>query len=390
MAKTKFKKKLSSMAENWDLAKEAGPGFSKFPDGTYKFQLQNAEIVESQSSGKLQVHREHLCIEGEQAGDALHDWLNLEHEVGLQIAMTWIEQMGHEIPDKPEQLEEVIANIAECAPIYTGRVKNTDDGFTNLRVTKLLEGEAEPIAEEAEEDEGEEAPSYSLEEFGELEAEEVYEIAEAYEIEGVKLSGKLTSKKRAAIIAALDEEGYFEEETEEDDEPEDSEESEETEEVEEAELAVGVRVAKNFDGEMYEGEIVAIPEDGMYEVEFDDGDEGTFPAEELELADSVEDEGEEDDEPSDEVEGEEDEGEEDGDEEGDGDEVSEDELISFCQSQDIEVSDDDDIDELIDKITGFAWDKGELLDEEVELLESIGATFEKPKPKKTGKKGKKK
>ncbi len=72
------------------------------------------------------------------------------------------------------------------------------------------------------------------------------------------------------------------------------------------------------------------------------------------------------------------------------------ELIAFAQSQDIDVDDDDDVDSVTEKISEFEWDKKELTEEEVALLESIGAKFTKAKPKakpkkkSTKKKGKKK
>lgn len=71
------------------------------------------------------------------------------------------------------------------------------------------------------------------------------------------------------------------------------------------------------------------------------------------------------------------------------------ELIAFAQSQDIDVDDDDDVDSVTKKISEFEWDKKDLTDEEVELLESIDVDFveekkAKPKPKPKKKSGKNK
>jgi hypothetical protein len=149
-----LKKKLKQFQDNWETSMEEG--FGKFPKGTWKFQLQNAEIVESQSSGRLQIHREHLCIDGEPAGNVLHDYLQLQTEKGPRFVMQWVEQMGHEVPERMEDLEEVVEAIAEAAPIYMALVKHSGD-FVNLSVTQLLAGESEK-AEDEDEDEDEEEP----------------------------------------------------------------------------------------------------------------------------------------------------------------------------------------------------------------------------------------
>lgn len=284
MVGKEFEGRLGKMQDNWATSREEG--FGGFPDGLFKFQLQNAEIVESMSSEKLQVHREHLCLEGEEAGNVLHDYLQLETEWGPRFTMQWIEQMGREIPDDMTDLEEVVAEIAEAAPIYMGRVKNKD-GFSNLRITRLLQGEAEKEEVEAEEAEPEEDNHPEC--FGEY--EEGHKTCKACE-------DKKTCKKKTV------------------------------------------------------GDEDAGDEDAGDEEDAGDDDEG---------------------------------------------EGTLDELVAFCQAQEIDVDDDDTEESLTEKIKGFNWDRKELLEEEITMLENIDADFteEKPKPKKKvvkkgGKKKKKK
>ena len=148
MSKKSLRKRLGMMQDNWEVAKDKGP--QEFPNGTFKFQLQNAEVVESQNTNKLQIHLEHLCLEGEPRGKVLHSYLQLEGEWGPVFVQQWISKMGREVPDSMSDVEEVVAEINEAAPIYMGRVKTTDDGFTNVTITRLVAGEAEKADEDGE------------------------------------------------------------------------------------------------------------------------------------------------------------------------------------------------------------------------------------------------
>ena len=272
-----FKKRLKKGQDNWDQAKDKGR--SEWEDGLYKFQIQNAEVVESQSSNRLQVHVEHLCLEGDMAGETNHQYLQLETEWGPTFVMQMVERLGHEVPTNFEDIEEVIDAIAEAAPIYMAKIKTSKDGFQNLNITRLLEAEAEaPEAEDVEEEEEEE----------EDDVEEV-------------------------------------EEEEEEEEEEDEEENE------------------------------------------DDDDD---------------DEDEDDDDEDDDDEEDEEEDEEEDDEEDDAEtEVDIASLTALAQTLDIKVTDKDTVKTITKKVCEFEWDRSELLDDEVKLLEKIGATLSDPKPK---------
>jgi len=125
-------------------------------------QLQNAELVESQTSGRLQIHREHLVLEGESQGEVVHDYMQLETDKGPFFIGMWLSRMGVEVPEEAEKLEEVLADLVQQAPMYTAKITISDGGFTNVRVLKKLESqmpeaeaeaEAEPEAEEESSDE---------------------------------------------------------------------------------------------------------------------------------------------------------------------------------------------------------------------------------------------
>lgn len=129
-----FANRLAAMNTSWS---ERGKSGASVPPGIYTMQLQNAELGESQSSNKLQIHREHLILEGEFQGQVLHDYLQLETEMGPRFVSRWIEMMGFTPPDDPQQLEDVVAAIANAAPTYQAQVKVSGD-FTNVNIRKLL------------------------------------------------------------------------------------------------------------------------------------------------------------------------------------------------------------------------------------------------------------
>jgi hypothetical protein len=128
------------MQEFWAGGKDAMPGV---PDGLYTLQLQEAVLKESESSGKLMITRTHLVLDGDYQGETIKDFLSLETEKGPYFVAQWVEQMGYEVPDNVEQLEDVILAISGANPVYTGNVKRSGD-FTNVRVKELLETVEEP------------------------------------------------------------------------------------------------------------------------------------------------------------------------------------------------------------------------------------------------------
>jgi hypothetical protein len=137
-----FANRLAAMNQSWS---ERGKSGASVPPGIYTMLLQSAELGESQSSNKLQIHREHLILEGEYQGQVIHDYLQLETEMGPRFVSRWIELMGFTPPDDPQQLEDVVAAIAAAAPTYQAQVKVSGD-FTNVNIRKLLSAAEAPPA----------------------------------------------------------------------------------------------------------------------------------------------------------------------------------------------------------------------------------------------------
>jgi len=345
MSKKSLRKRLGMMQDNWEVAKDKGP--QEFPNGTFKFQLQNAEVVESQNTNKLQIHLEHLCLEGEPRGKVLHSYLQLEGEWGPVFVQQWISKMGREVPDSMSDVEEVVAEINEAAPIYMGRVKTTDDGFTNVTITRLVAGEAEKADEDGEpatEEEDDEDEDDDEEEEDDDDDDEDDDDEDEDE----------------------DDDDDDDEDEDEDDDDDDDEEEEEDDEEEDTWTSDEVLDMNKSDvdamikGLKLEKKIKATK---LEEKRF------ALVKELKKLGRLVEDEEEDD-------------------EEDDGDDERTD-LIALLQAHDVDVDDDDSLASLKKKAKKIKWDAGELIDEEVELLESIGATVEKKakKEKPAAKKG---
>lgn len=141
-----FKKRLGKMQGNWESSKSLGG--TEFEDGIYKLQLEDAELVESQSSSKLMIKWAWVCLEGDMAGENIRDYSQLESESdwARKFAMQRIEKLGREVPDQMSDLEEVVEEIADANPIIMAKIKTNKDGFTNIGITRLLDGDAAVVA----------------------------------------------------------------------------------------------------------------------------------------------------------------------------------------------------------------------------------------------------
>jgi len=314
------KKAVKSGEVNWEREKEMAAGF---PEGQFEFQLQEAIVVES-STGNWMIRRQHYCLKGEYAGEIARDTMNL-NEMGRGFAMQWLERMGVEVPDAFEGMEEAVAEVAENAPIYVATVKQ-NDGFTNVRVGRLLEASAEKA-------------------------------------EGMKDDDDDTTS---------------------DDKPESGDGSG----GEEVDVDKGTRVSVKIDGEEYDG-VVDEARDEDADVIFDDGDSGTYPYDEITVLDEQPEPEPEPDPPkkTSKKKGGKKGGKgkgkgkttskDDGGPATVGDDPNAElvDFVEFCQAHDIEVSDDDDEEALCERITEYEWEGDSLTEEEKNLLEAISATI---------------
>jgi hypothetical protein len=161
-------KRLAQLRKQWKKSKKEKEnrfGAENLEDGTYLAQLRTCKIKESSTSGKLMIAREHVLLEGEHEGMVIFDNMQLEHEVGMIFIRRWLEMLGHEEPENPDDLPEILEEIQEASPRVTIRTKKNEGFPPNVNVIGVDDGDGEEVEEETEEEE-------EKEEEGEVEEEE--------------------------------------------------------------------------------------------------------------------------------------------------------------------------------------------------------------------------
>lgn len=134
-----FEDRLKQAQEQWDSRQEGSSFESAVPDGVFEFQLQDGEICESESSGRLQIKLEHLVISGEYKGETVYDYLQLETEWGPTFVDRWLKKMEEESPELVSDLPPIVDRILRKQPTYQGRLKTSKEGYQNLRITRVLD-----------------------------------------------------------------------------------------------------------------------------------------------------------------------------------------------------------------------------------------------------------
>ncbi len=146
-----IKDRLSGMSGQWnDSEKQYDSYFGgvKVDPGQYEARVQVCKIVESKSSGKLMIRREHVITEGEFTGMIVFDNMQLETPMGFAFVRRWIELMGYNAPADPADLEDLCAAITEDAALVKVQIKHSGD-FVNVSVIeKLADGTAPASKEE--------------------------------------------------------------------------------------------------------------------------------------------------------------------------------------------------------------------------------------------------
>jgi hypothetical protein len=146
----KFKDRLSGMQSQYADSKnqyDSMFGGVKIPPAQYEARVQSVKIVESNSSGKLMIRREHVITEGEYAGMIAYDNMQLETPMGFTFVRRWVERMGYNCPEDPAEIEELCEAIAEDAALVKIQIKHSGD-FVNVSVIEALETETATEPEE--------------------------------------------------------------------------------------------------------------------------------------------------------------------------------------------------------------------------------------------------
>jgi hypothetical protein len=136
-----YKDKLSKMnARYQESEQQAKAMFGEIDPGVYTAKLANAEVCESKASGRLQVKRMHVVLEGDFKGANVYDYMGLENEFGFAFFREWISKLGYECPTDAADIPDLLTELTDKNPVVQIKVVKNDGGFTNVRVLSVQEG----------------------------------------------------------------------------------------------------------------------------------------------------------------------------------------------------------------------------------------------------------
>lgn len=149
-----FKARLRQMKSRFEEARSSRSAFEDLPDGRYVCRLNKAYLHESES-GKMFGVFSYVVIEGEEKGEVVTDWNNLDHDVGLRIFCEKVQRLGHDVPDDPEEIEDTVKEIAGDQPTVRLRLQSKTKGdrtFQSKNIDRVMEeydaeGEDDNLAE---------------------------------------------------------------------------------------------------------------------------------------------------------------------------------------------------------------------------------------------------
>lgn len=138
---------LAKMKSSWKKAQTRERlDFEDLEAGVYIMAICGATLAQWGDKKKTAIKFDYVVQEGECAGSTQTVFENCETEDNMFFIQLLIEKLGYELPEI-EELEEVLKDIENTKPIVRARVTNRE-GFTNIRVLKLIEGEGGLTKEE--------------------------------------------------------------------------------------------------------------------------------------------------------------------------------------------------------------------------------------------------
>ncbi len=198
-------KNLKSLKGLWKKANEnkGAGGFDEFEDGRYLTSISDAEVNESQGTGRLQIMIAYKVQEGEFAGKTKRSYTGLDTEMGVQIAVNTLARLGVEVVD-PEELEEGIKELIGKVVKIQLKTKSGKSGeFQNVYVLKVMGKDAEETTPSTPKE------SASAEEVAEPAVEEVAEEIVDGEVElkvGMRVTFNLKKKEVEGEVLKIEEE----------------------------------------------------------------------------------------------------------------------------------------------------------------------------------------
>jgi len=195
MSSAQFKNQLKMANKTWKSAKEkvasGGGAFGDdIEDGRYKATVLDAELNNSQTSGRLQVAWTYQILEGEFSGKKKRDWDGCESEDNQVWLGRKLVRLGYEVPEDITDVEEILQDIKKSKIVVAITLK-TKGKFQRVYIDRVLSGEEASGAVDYEnEDLEEEAPS--AEDVG-IEEEESLEIGSlvSFSVKGEEVVGEV-------------------------------------------------------------------------------------------------------------------------------------------------------------------------------------------------------
>jgi len=271
---SQFSKKLKDANKLWNAAKtrvaEGGQRYAEFDDGRYMMRITSAKMGESQSSGRLQITWTFKFEDGQYDGQTKLDFSGLETENNLYYMGLRMKQLGYEIPESLDEVEDILADVGKTKPLCKVNLKTKGD-YQNVYIDKVFASGIEESGEEPEDDDTpEEAPAAPA----------------------PKPKGKGKAAKPAPEPEPEVEEDEDEDAVEEDDdtveEEEVEEEDDEAEADDEVELTVGMSVSVETSKGTVSGEVLEILEaEGKARIKTADGKTLRVPVDKIIVEEAV-------------------------------------------------------------------------------------------------------
>ena len=131
--------KLKAMQESWSTVQDEKKGI---PDGVYYLQCESAVIMENKD-GDLMILVQHIVLDGEFTGQRKPQWMNF-NDRGLSFIYEWLYAMGRKTPEELHQIEPIVKEINNANPTYHGRFKTTTSKkngqeYQNVYIDELVE-----------------------------------------------------------------------------------------------------------------------------------------------------------------------------------------------------------------------------------------------------------
>lgn len=191
------------------------------PEGNYKVAVKSVEEKESSSGNEMLVWQ----FITKDCDEEAHNGASLYYHTTLTPQSLWslkglLEALGEDIPDGEHDIDPDDLEGAECIAVvehekYDGKIRAKMADFMALSDDDSGDDDEEDEEVEVEEDtkKGKKLKKLTRDDVSEMDEDEMEKVIEKYDLDVDLSSRKLrtAAKKVKAVVSALEEEGYLEE-----------------------------------------------------------------------------------------------------------------------------------------------------------------------------------